>query len=139
KASDLFVVASDPLCEFFDSDAQGGDVFVEAVEGAGRCAGSPVVFDEGAERGVAVESGAGDVRGIGDGGEGDRLVIVGELDAGLLDARWYVVHPVWACAIAASSRSMSLRWRSASLIQPRCSASLASVSVSARWAARTGR
>ena len=49
--------------------------------------GSPVVFDQSAERGVAVEGGAGDVRSIGDGGEGDLLVVVGEIDAGLLDAR----------------------------------------------------
>ncbi|WP_264894702.1 hypothetical protein [Mycobacterium kiyosense] len=81
-------MAADLVGEFFDGDAEGCDVFVEAVERAGRCAGSLVVFDEGVEGGVAVEGGAGDVRGICNGGEGDGLVVVGEIDAGLLDARW---------------------------------------------------
>jgi hypothetical protein len=48
-------------------------------------------------------------------------------------------HPAGVLVMRSSRRAMSLRWRSASVIQPRSSASRASCSASDFWAARTGR
>ena len=93
-----------------------------------------VFLDDGSEPGVAVEGGAADAGAFGDGGERDGGVVAGECVAGGLDVG-QVVHPVWAMRV--SRRSRSLRCRSASSIQPRCSASSARAAVSMRCADST--
>jgi hypothetical protein len=110
----------------------------------------PVVVDDGADRGVAVEGGPPDAGLLGDGGECDGLPVCCELVACLLGAAEVAraVHPAWALLMRSSRRAMSLRCRSASLVHPRSCASLASCSVSgtawpgrpgARWSPRRAR
>ena len=59
----------------------GGDVVVDAVEGAGLSAAC-LCCGRGRGVRVPVERGSGDVRGLSDGGEGDGWMVVSEGDAG---------------------------------------------------------
>ena len=70
-----------------------------------------------------------------------RLAGGGEFGACLLgpDGAVWAGHRACVPLMRPSRRAMSLRCLSASLIQPRSSASRASCSASAFWAARTGR
>ena len=61
------------------------DLSGESGEGVPVVAVAAVFFDDGSELGVAVEGGAADVGVVGDGGEYDRLAVVGEAGAGGFD------------------------------------------------------
>jgi len=123
----------------FECGAQCGYVGGEPSEGGGICRVAALFLDDCAGGGVPVEGCSSGACVPGDCGEGDRLAGCGEFGAGLLNAGNKIVHPVWALPMRSSRRPMSLRCRSASLFQPRSSASRASCSASAFCAARTGR
>ena len=111
-----------------------GDLGGECCEGAWIASVTAVFVDDRSEVGVAVEGGAADAGVLCDRGERDGVAGGGELVAGGLDGG-EVVHPAWA--MRESRRESNLRCRSASSIQPRCSASSASAAVSMRCAEST--
>ena len=133
-------MSADCVGEDLDGCAEGGDLVGEAGDAAAVGAAVAVLFDDGADRGVAVEGAAAEAGEVGDGGEGDGVSVVVELGAGSFDLVEGVGagHPVAASLIKVSSRAMSCWCRVASLIQPRFSASWARASASMRWAARIG-
>jgi hypothetical protein len=85
------------------------DLGDEPGEGVCFAVAVAVVFDDGAQLGVAVEGGAAEPGAGGDLVEGDGLVCGDKVEAGLLDALEAVLaHPAasaaWMCA---SRRAMS--------------------------------
>src|SRR2546423_6085947 len=85
-----------------------------------------VLLDDGSQVALAVEGGSPDAGPGGDLVEGHRLSGGEQRGAGVLDAfapvvgaHRFAAHPVWTAWMWASRRSMSRRWRSASLPQPR--------------------
>lgn len=134
EVSESFFLLADPIGETFEAGAEVGDLGGEAGECSRVVGALPVFVDDGAQGGVSVEGGAADAGALGDRGERDRLVVGDEFGAGDLDVG-EVVHPAWSMRV--SRRARSLRCRSASPIQPRCSASSASAAVSMRCADRT--
>src|SRR5829696_7052433 len=141
QPAQLFFMAAYPGGEGVERSAKRGDLVGEASESAAGGGAAAVRLDDGAGGGVAVEGGAAQAGSEGDGGEGDGLSVVTELRAGAFDAveGAGVGHPACAAWMRVSSWAMSRRCRSASVIQPRCSASRASASASTRWAASIGR
>jgi len=138
--AELFFVVADAGGDGFERGAQRCDVCGECGEGGGPGGVTALFVDHGTYCGVPVEAGSADARSRGDGGEGDGLAGCCQFGAGLLGPVQVIgAHPAWALEIRSSRRAMSLWWRSASLIQPRASASAASCSVSAFCAASTGR
>src|SRR5690242_14053707 len=139
EASELLVVASNFVGEGVDGGVESGDLVGESGDASAVGGAVAVLFDDGADGGVAVEAAAAEAGQVGDGGEGDGVSVVVELGAGSFDLfeGVGVGHPV-ASLIKMSSRAMSRWWRSASSIQPRSAASRARASASTRWAARMG-
>ncbi len=137
EVSESFFLVADSVGEGFEAGAEVGDFGGEAGEGVAVVAVAAVVVDDGSELGVAVEGGAADAGVFGDGGERDLFAGLGEVRAGGFDG--FEVGGQWASAWAmrVSSRSRRRRWRSASSIHPRVSASSARACVSTRWAAST--
>src|SRR5215218_6789664 len=142
EVPELFFVFAYSVGDGFDGGAQGCDLVGESGQGAAGGGLVAVLVDDRAQGGVAIEGGAAQASGGGggDGGEGDLLAVVPECGAGALDTVEDVGggHPAWASLIRASSWAMSWQCRSASVIQPRFSASAASAAASTRWAARIG-
>jgi len=135
EVAESFFLLSDSVSEGFESGAEVGDLGGEAGEGS-RVVGLVTVFvDNRSEVGVAVEGGAADAGVVSNRGERDWLVAGGEFGAGGFDDGEVVAHAVSAMRV--SRRARSLRCRSASSIQPRCSASSARALVSMRCAERT--
>src|ERR1700741_549958 len=134
ESSELFFVAAYLGGDGFQGGAQGGDLVGERGEGAAGGRAVAVLVDDRAQGGITVEGGASQAGGGGDGDEGDRVAVLVELGAGAIDAVEGVRggHPAWASLIRVSSWVMSRRCRSASVIQPRFSASAASASASTR-------
>ena len=110
----------------------------QARERARFGASGAVFVDQGDELRIAVESCAGDAGGDSNGGECDPAASRGELGQRTFhDGNAGLIHAVFAPVIRMSRRSMSVRWRSASLAQPRACASRTSMWASARWAVST--
>ena len=64
-------MASYSRSEGVDGGFEGGDLFGESGEGAAGEGAAAVFLDDGSDGGVAVEGGAAQAGGCGDGGEGE--------------------------------------------------------------------
>jgi hypothetical protein len=78
-------VLADPVGECVQGELLHGELGGESGQGGGVAGAVTVFVDDGAQRRVAVEGDSGDAGVLGDGDEGDRLAVSGQLGAGLLD------------------------------------------------------
>ena len=73
EAAEFFLVAADLGGDFLEGGAEVGDLGGEPGQGGGFSSAGAVLFDDGAEVGVAVEGGSAEPGAGGDGVEGDRV------------------------------------------------------------------
>jgi hypothetical protein len=82
QSAELFFVVSYSGGQGIECGAEGGEFVGEAGEGAAGGGAVPVLVDDGAEVGVAVEGGSAQAGAGGHGGEGDGVTGVVQVGAG---------------------------------------------------------